>query len=260
MALRHDYHVHSNYSDGRPLPFMLAAAEEAGLDAVGFADHCNVSDREAMIRTKHEYGFALDSTYERRREAIESLSKRSDLAIYDAVEVDYDPTDESEIRDFLATAEFDYAIGSVHFVDDVSVQASTHFADRSDDERASVVDRYYGKLVSLIDSELFEIAAHLDLPERTPELRGYATDEHYEVVADALEASVTVPELNAGRALGDYGEYHPANRFFDLLRERSIPLVPGSDSHRSSHLRDRLPALAAEFDERGLGPARLSEV
>lgn len=257
MALRHDYHVHSNYSDGRPLPFMLAAAEEAGLDAVGFADHCNVSDREAMIRTKHEYGFALDSTYERRREAIESLSERSDLAIYDAVEVDYDPADESEIRDFLATAEFDYAIGSVHFVDDVSVQASTHFADRSDDERASVVDRYYGKLVSLIDSELFEIAAHLDLPERTPELRGFTADDHYAAVADALAESTTVPELNAGRALGDYGDFHPATDFFEYLRERDIPFVPGTDSHRPAELADRLPVLSSAFDDAGLEPTRL---
>jgi len=257
VPLRHDYHVHSNYSDGRPLPFMLAAAEKAGLEALGFADHCNVSAREGMIETKHEYGFNLDTTYERRRRAITSLSERTTIEIYDAVEVDYDPADESEIREFLTEADFDYAIGSVHFVEGVSVQASAHFADRSADERAAVVDRYYEKLVSLIDSELFEIAAHLDLPERTPELRGHATDAHYTMVTDALENSSTVPELNAGRALGDYGEYHPATDFFEYLRERSIPFVPGSDSHRSDHLHDRLPVLSDAFDDRALDPARL---
>jgi histidinol-phosphatase (PHP family) len=236
---------------------MLAAAEEAGLDAVGFADHCNVSEREAMIRTKHEYGFALDSTYERRRQAIASLADRADLRIHDAVEIDYEPADEESIRDFLADADFEYAIGSVHFLEDLSVQSSANFADRSESERAALVDRYYEKLVALIDSELFEIAAHLDLPERTPELRGYATEEHYGTIADAFENSATVPELNAGRVLGDYGDFHPAGPFLEALRERGIPFVPGSDSHRPNHLRDRLPALDSSFDDRALAPTRL---
>jgi len=41
-----DYHVHSNYSDGRFLFQMVRAADEAGLDGVGFADHCTVTERE----------------------------------------------------------------------------------------------------------------------------------------------------------------------------------------------------------------------
>lgn len=259
VPLRHDYHVHSNYSDGRPLLFMLRAAENAGLDAIGFADHCNVSEREAMIETKHEYGFNLDLTYERRRRAIASLADRADLTIYDAVEVDYDPADEPAIREFLADAGFDYAIGSVHFVEDLSVQASAVFAARSDEDRAATVDRYYEKLVSLIDSELFEIAAHLDLPERTPEIRGFTTDDHYAMVADAFADSATIPELNAGRVLGEYGEYHPADPFFEHLRERGVSFVPGSDSHRPGELGDRTAVLTEAFAEHGLEPIRLSE-
>jgi histidinol-phosphatase (PHP family) len=236
---------------------MLRAAEKAGIEEIGFADHCNVADREEMVETKHEYGFNLDLTYERRRRAIASLADRMDVEIYDTVEVDYDPRDEAEIREFLADAGFDYAIGSVHFVDDVSVQASSRFADRSKADRRAVVDRYYEKLVSLIDSELFEIAAHLDLPERTPELRGFTADDHYAAVADALAESTTVPELNAGRALGDYGDFHPATDFFEYLRERDIPFVPGTDSHRPAELADRLPVLSSAFDDAGLEPTRL---
>jgi histidinol-phosphatase (PHP family) len=260
MALYHDYHVHSNYSDGRPLPFMIAAAEESSLDAIGFADHCNVSEREAMIEAKHEYGFALDLTYERRRQAIRSLSERTDLTIYDAVEMDYAPAEETRIREFLADAAFDYAIGSVHGIDGLNVQVAANFAEKSDAECRTLVDRYYERLVSLIDSELFEIAAHLDLPERTPELRGYATEAHYAMVAEAFERSSTRPEINAGRVLDDYSDFHPARPFFERLRERGIPFVPGTDSHRPAELRDRLPVLVEEFDDRGLKPTRLPEL
>ena len=239
---------------------MIAAAEESGLEAIGFSDHCNVSEREAMIEAKHEYGFALDLTYERRWQAIRSLSERTDLEIYDAVEMDYDPAEEARIRDFLAEAAFDYAIGSVHAIDGHNVQVSANFAEKSDAECRELVDRYYETLVSLIDSELFAIAAHLDLPERTPELRGYATEEHYAMVADAFDRSSTLPEINAGRVLDDYGDFHPARPFFEYLRERGIPFVPGTDSHRPAELRDRLPVLAEEFDDHALEAIRLPDL
>jgi len=93
-----DFHVHSNYSDGR-FPFsMPSAADRAGLDAVGIADHCVVGDREAVRDARATFGFTLDETYERRRRGIDRLRDRFDVRVYDAVEVDYDPHDEDAIR------------------------------------------------------------------------------------------------------------------------------------------------------------------
>ncbi|USZ67873.1 PHP domain-containing protein [Halorussus salilacus] len=259
MPVTHDYHVHSNYSDGSVMPGMVRAAADAGLEAVGFADHCNVADRERMRRAKREYGFNLDRTYPLRREAIETLRERFDLTVYDAVELDYDPRDEAAIADFLDEADFDYALGSVHHVDGENVQSSAEFADRSPVERRAIVERYYESLVSLAESELFEIAAHVDLVERTPELRGYTTADHREMVADAFARSPTVPEVNAGRALGDYGEFHPASDLFDALRERGVEFVVGSDSHAPAELRERVPALAERFEAADAEPVRLFE-
>jgi len=95
---------------------MVDAATDAGLDGVGITDHCNVSPDPAAERFKRTFGFNLDLTYERRREAIERLRADPDVGIdvFDAVEMDYDPDHEAAIADFLAEAGFDYAIGSVH--------------------------------------------------------------------------------------------------------------------------------------------------
>ncbi|MEF8888067.1 MAG: PHP domain-containing protein, partial [Haloarculaceae archaeon] len=116
-----DYHVHSNYSDGSFLFRMVAAAEEAGLDGLGVADHCMLPVSERQRRSRNMVGFTLDATHERRRESIESLDERHDLDVYDAVEMDYDPRAEGEITEFLDGAGFDYAVGSVHSVDDTFV-------------------------------------------------------------------------------------------------------------------------------------------
>jgi histidinol-phosphatase (PHP family) len=260
VPVAHDYHVHSNYSDGTQMPRMLDAAADAGLRAVGFADHCNVADREELMREKRAYGINLDETYPLRREAIELLRDRyDDLRVFDAVELDYAPRDEAEIAAFLDAADFDYAIGSVHRVAGTNVQSSAPFADASAAERRRAVDDYYEALADLVASELFAVAAHLDLPERTPELRGYATEDHYEMVADAFRHSRTVPELNAGRVLRDYGRFHPAPDFREVLLERGVEFVAGSDSHVPEEIPNRKAELEGYFAGRDAKPVRLFE-
>jgi len=258
----YDYHVHSNYSDGAFLPRMVDAAADAGLDGVGIADHCNVSPDPSAERFKRALGFNLDLTYERRREAIEAVRADSgvEVDVFDAVEMDYDPDHEGPIADFLDGARFDYAIGSVHELDGANVHTRSHFADKPAEERRALVDRYFEKLVALIESELFAIAAHPDLIERNPHLRGFATDDHYAAVAEAFENSRTVPEINAGRLLDDYGEFHPAPAFFDRLVDAGLRVSVGTDSHDPGVIAPRVDEIEAELDRRGLDPVGPAEL
>jgi len=247
----HDYHVHSNYSDGSFLFRMVAAAEEAGLDGVGIADHCMLPVSERQRRSRDAVGFTLDATHERRREAIEFLGEGRDIDVYNAVEMDYDPRGEDAIADFLAAAEFDYAVGSVHSVDDTFVQWDGEFADMDDGERQAFVDDYYDALVALVDSELFAIAAHPDLVERTDALRGRSTVDHYRRVADAFADSRTVPELNAGRALQEVGIVHPAEAFLEALLDRGVEITVGTDAHAPEELGPRAEFLRERVTELG---------
>ncbi|QLG47437.1 PHP domain-containing protein [Natrinema halophilum] len=249
-----DFHVHSNYSDGDFLRGMVRAAKSAGLEGVGFADHCNVASRERHESMRSVYGFNLDLTHERRRQGIERLRTDFDLEIYDAVEMDYDPRDEAAIEEFLLEAGFDYAIGSVHDVDGRNVQITAHFTEMTEAERDGVVDDYFEKLIALVESELFGIAAHADLLERTPPLRGRATEEQYHRVARAFADSRTVPEINAGRALTDADVVHPSDPFLSVLREHDVAVTVGTDSHRPSDIPERADFLAEFVEEAGLEP------
>ncbi len=249
-----DFHLHSSYSDGAFLPAMVDAAAAAGLEGIGLADHCVVTEREAGRDERARYGFTLDQTYERRRRAIEQAREAADVEIYDAVEMNYEPRDEGRIREFLTEADFEYSIGSVHAVDGRSVQSPSAFAGLSEAELDRVVDRYYETLVALVDSELFDVAAHLDLPERTPPLRGRATEDHYRRVAAALADSRTVPEINAGRALREASIVHPSEPFLDALRERGVGVTVGTDAHRPDEIADRAAFLETYLDDRGIDP------
>ena len=254
-----DYHTHSTYSDGSFIWSMCRAAEEAGLDAVGIADHCNVSTDERQSNRKKAMGFNLDLTYERRREGIETVRENFDLRVFDAVEMDYEPEDEDAVREFLEAAGFDYAIGSVHVLDGVNVHVESYFARKPEAERRELVDRYFEKLVALADSELFEVAAHPDLLERNPAFRGLATAEHYRRAAEAFADSRTVPEINAGRALSDYGELHPSGPFLEVLLDRGVDVTVGTDSHEPGDVGPRVERIEAELGARGVEPVEIVE-
>ncbi|MFB6112090.1 MAG: PHP domain-containing protein [Halobacteriaceae archaeon] len=254
--MNYDHHVHSTYSDGELMRRMLDAAADAGLAGVGFADHCNVSERSVMGDTKRRLGFNMDITYERRRAAIEAFRDERDLAIYDAVEMDYEPDDEAAIGAFLDDGDFDYALGSVHHLEDVNIHVADYFARRPERERVALVDEYFEKLVSLIDSELFAVASHPDLIERTPALRGLATEAHYDRVAAAFASSRTHPEVNAGRALREYGTVHPAPAFREALIERDVPVVLGTDAHSPAALKRRVRYLDGFLEGQALETVR----
>ncbi|PSP93370.1 histidinol-phosphatase [Halobacteriales archaeon QS_4_62_28] len=249
-----DFHAHTNYSDGRFMFQMVRAAQRAGLDGIGFTDHCTITDREHRQVDRARYAFNLDVTYKRRRRGIESLREEADVAIYDAVEMDYDPRDEAAIADFLDEADFDYVVGSVHELDETNVQVASNYADRSDEALDVLVETYFDRLVALIDSELFDVAAHPDLIERTPPLAGRATEAQYRRVAEAFADSRTIPEVNAGRALTDLELVHPTDPFLDVLLEYSISFTTGSDAHTPEEIEARQPFLQAFTEQWGIEP------
>ncbi len=257
----YDYHTHSTYSDGDFLEWMVAAAEEAGLDGIGIADHLIVSDIPEQVRRRRVEGHALDLTYERRREAIEDVRADADVAVFDAAEVDYHPDDQPLVEDFLATADFDYHVGSVHLVGGANV----HVADP--DDPAAFVERYVELVETMVESELFAVAGHVDLPERNPNVRSVMDREQYDRLARAFADSRTVPEINAGRANRDIdhpaddtdgpGFFHPVPEFLDALAAHDVAVVAGSDAHDSNDLLERTALLERRFADAGLEPAEI---
>ncbi|MFB6115797.1 MAG: PHP domain-containing protein, partial [Candidatus Nanohalobium sp.] len=170
-----DLHTHTTYSDGSFMHMMASAAQQAGLKEIGFADHANVSKRKAMVQTKYNNGFNLDQTYERRIKAIKALRQKKDIKIYNAVEMDYDPRDEKQIKKFLSEKNFDYTLGSVHNLENTNVHIRDYFKNKTKKSREKLVQQYFEKLEKLIRSELFDIASHIDVFERNPQFQGFAT-------------------------------------------------------------------------------------
>lgn len=242
-----DYHTHTTFSDGSEMDAMVRTAERANCAGIGLSDHCILIDDPFGRRER----FDLVETYGKRRERIEALRTRTKIPVYDAVELSYVPGQEARIRAFLEEADFCYAIGSVHFADgfDFTSGGRAVFLEQSIEERRDAVEAYYETLVQLIESELFEIVGHLDLPERVAPLRGLSTEGHYRRLAEALSVSSSVPELNAGRALRGLNRVHPDPSFVDVFAEHDVEFVLGTDAHSPDELERRAEYLDAFLEE-----------
>ena len=242
--MRTDVHAHTTFSDGSTLSAMIDAAETAGLDALGLTDHCIVTEDNFGRRAT----FDLVETYEQRREVVDAAREETSLTLYDAAEVSYVASEADAIREFLSTADFAYTIGSVHFADQYDYTADVQYAEMDAETRRSAVERYYDAVVGLVDSELFDVLGHLDLPERLPPLRGVSTAEDYERVAAALADSRTVPEINAGRVTRSLNRVHPNPEMLASFHNHGVEFVLGTDSHTPAELTTRVPALEAAVD------------
>lgn len=254
--MRTDVHTHTTFSDGSNLDAMITAAEDAGIEGLGLTDHCILTDDDFGRAEQYD----LDETYERRRAKIDAARADTDVRLYDAVELSFVADDADRIRDFLATADFAYAIGSVHFAGDYDYTSDAPYVDATDEVRRDAVERYYDAVVDLIEADLFEVLGHLDLPERCETLRGHSRQRDYERVSEALASASTVPEINAGRIHDSLGRPHPDPELLSQFTDDGVEFVLGTDSHRPGEIRERVPALETVVERSGVEPLRVESL
>lgn len=235
MSIEYDLHSHTKYSDGSDMKKMIKAAETTGIKGIGFTDHYILSQDNYGRREK----FNLGETYKKRRKDIQKYRKKSDLEIFEAVEINYIPSDEQKIKQFLETANFDYSIGSVHIAHGYDFTKHKLFKNMSKKQKEKAIDSYYERLIKMIKTDIFDIIGHIDLPERIDELRDLTKKDHYKKVSSAIVKSNSIPEINAGRVFSSYGKIHPNPDYIKIFTDKNIPFTIGSDSHTPKQIKKR---------------------
>ncbi len=111
----------------------------------------------------------------------------------------------------------------------------------SREEINHVTRRYWQTLCDMVNSQLFDIAGHLDLVKK---FNFYPTEDMSDVIADTLDAiadtHMTV-ELNTAGWRKDCKACYPTEVILRECFRRDIPVTLSSDAHQA-HL------VAADFD------------
>ena len=144
------------------------------------------------------------------------MREETDLRL--GIEADYVAGREDRIAAFLEAREWDYVIGSVHFVRDAAVDLEgpewEHVWGRGEPARP-VWQRYFETLAEAARSGLYDIMAHPDLvkvwgaarpaPERDPR-------HYYEPAVEAMLDAGVAMEVSTAGLRKPVGELYPAPR------------------------------------------------
>lgn len=149
------------------------------------------------------------------------------------VEADYFEGGEAELASLLSEHEFDYIIGSVHFLDGWGFDnpETQHLFEQRD--LLALYRRLFELVRKAAASGLFDIIAHLD----NLKVFNYRPDENellhmYEEVARALKEADVASEINTGLAYRyPVKEMCPSPLFLRKLFECGVPITLSSDSH-----------------------------
>jgi histidinol-phosphatase (PHP family) len=247
------YHNHTRWSDGKAtVAEMIEAARRAGLNELGISDHFVLNpDGRQSPRT-----LAPQLIGDYVNSVREAAASTPDLAVRLGLEADYTPETVDLLAKKLTPFRFDYLIGSVHYIDGISVDSiGERWRGLSPEDRDRIWASYWRKLHEAVQTNLFDIVGHFDLPKK---FNFPATAESVEEglrLLDAIADSKMTLELNTSGWDRPVREAYPSVFYLKEAFLRGIPIIITSDAHSAEDIVghfDRAQALAIEVGYREL--------
>ena len=244
--MAHDYHLHTplcKHAEGHPREY-AATATRLGMSEIGVSDHSPMQDHFDDWRMEWE-------EFPRYLEMVaEAQAEYPNLPIRLGLEVDYLENGEKWIEELATKADFDYFIGSVHYIapgwDVDNPKYISRFTEGSVEDIWALYWRLYEKAIR---SRLFDFVGHPDLPKKFGHRPSGDLRRFYEPVVQALVDTGIAFEINTAGLRKDVKEMYPARAFLELARSAGVPLLINSDAHAPSEVGadfDKATALARE--------------
>jgi len=258
-----DFHTHTTYCDGKnTLQEMVKAAVSKGMTALGLSGHSYAPyDKDCCM--------TLEGTLSYRREAQRCKELCSGIInIYCGVEQDiYAP----------APAEpFDYMIGSVHYIGDLSdpvpVDYKPELLKKLADERFgsdmyALCEAYFKAVSEVVDRTGCDIIGHFDLISKFNEKDCIfdSSCERYvnawKNAADKLLKTGALFEINTGAMSRGYRTSpYPSEEMILYIADRGGRFVLSSDAHSADGIMHGFDAQEKRLLKLGIEPVDFSKV
>ena len=238
--IRKDLHIHTNFCDGKDTPEeMVRAALDLNLETLGFSIHGNSFFDGSYVITKEGMDTYKSEIYrlkEKYRDKIEILC---------GVEMDYH-SDEVKAEDF------DYSIGSVHYVKCGDTKLSIDASEESfknaaetffNGDYVAFANSYFKCVGDVINKTKADIIGHFDLISKFNEKNRLFNGDDERYVNAGFEAIDTLIktgkpfEINTGAISRGYRTApYPSDTFLRRIAELGGKVILSSDSHSASSL------------------------
>jgi histidinol-phosphatase (PHP family) len=234
-----DFHMHTplcHHAVGTPSEYARAAVER-GLPEIGFADHNPMPDYfDDWRMALEDLPVYIDAVQQAREEF-------PNLPIRMGMEVDYLPGREAWVEKLAGMADWDYFIGSVHYIApgwDVDNPKLINRFEELGTER--VWDLYWPIYEKCIRSGLFDFVGHPDLVKKFGHRPGGDLRRYYEPAVQALLDTGCAFEINTAGLRKPAAELYPHSDFLRMACEAKVSLMINSDAHAPEEV-------GADFDQ-----------
>ena len=239
----YDFHMHSRVSfDGHDTGRQLVeAAERAGLKEICFTDHMDYTPEMDMVFDPEHYSREYDHLGSGK------------VLIRRGVEFGLLPDSVERMREDLTKRNYDFVIGSVHFVGDQDVYMRPYWQDKTPREAVRFFLEETLKCVQVHTD--YDVLGHLLFISKSPENPTRKTvryDDYRELLDEILRQVVCHGkglEVNTS-GVDRCGGYLPTMDYLRRFRELGGEIVTvGSDAHTASRVGQYCTRAAEEVKE-----------
>lgn len=215
---------------------MHFAAAQKGLQLIGFSEH---SPRPLKYNYKHEYRDQLTHSfpsYISEVKALKSLPEGPKTLL--GLEMDWFDEEIDFIRSSIAAWDYDYIIGSVHFLGTWGFDDGRElWLNSSQEECEKRYKKYFQSWLRMLQSGLFQIAAHPDLIKIFSIERFHTwvqKKEAQELIEEcliALRDSGMAMEISSAGLRKPCQEIYPCSQIMTIAARLNVPISIASDAH-----------------------------
>jgi histidinol-phosphatase (PHP family) len=257
-----DYHLHlrpddagtdfERYFTPENVDRYRAAAAAAGIEELGVSEHV-YRFRQALDLWRHPFWVenAVDDL-----DAYCEFVGETPLRL--GIECDHVPGAEERIAALLEERDFDYVVGSVHFVGegDAAVDHEGFDVWDSGGDADEIWRRYFEALAACARSGLYDILAHPDLVKvwgRARPLPERDLSDFYEPAVEAIAESGIAVEISTAGLRKPAAEIYPARAFAEMCVEAGASFALSSDAHLPEQVGYEYDRAVEFLDEIGVG-------
>ena len=185
------------------------------------------------------------------------VREETDLRL--GIEADFVPGREDRVATFLEARDWDYVIGSIHFVGEGALDHEDYDIWGMGQGPEKVWRTYFEWLGELARTGMYDVLAHPDLVKHWGRQRPFPEGDlrrFYERAMEGIAESGIAIEVSTAGLRKPVGELYPSRGFLELCLEAGNPVTLSSDAHAPDDLGYGYDA-ALEFLD-GLGVTELA--
>jgi len=224
-----DYHMHTplcGHATGEPAEYAERALE-VGVGEIGFSEH------NPMPRTFDDKWRMRPQHMERYVEMIDEVRERYSrkLPIKLGIECDFRPGTEEYVRDTINQRQFDYVIGSVHYIGEWVFDSPEELPAWERRDVFEVWREYFDLVARAANSGMFDIMAHPDLCKKFGHVPKQDCSLLFATFLSAVKKNDLTLEISTAGLRKPVKEIYPSRTMIEMAHKLDIPISLASDAH-----------------------------